>query len=86
MVAQKSDEFTPVVVDVAGYKESKTQELTELALQVAENVKKSGYPQHLRPMNAYERRVIHVALADFKGIVTTSVGDEPYRYIEIKTS
>ncbi len=73
-----------LALDVQGYKASKNRELEELALSVAENVSKSGYPQSLRPMNSYERRVIHTALTDFSGIEVSSVGEEPNRYIEIK--
>lgn len=75
-----------LVVDAQNYKADKANELQELALQVAQNVKKSGYPQTLRPMNAYERRIVHTALNDFEGITTTSVGEEPARCIEIKAS
>ena len=84
VIGSQSKEPIKLVVDVAGYKAAKAHDLEELALQVAENVKKSGYPQTLRPMNPYERRIIHVALADFKGIEAISVGEEPYRCIEIK--
>jgi len=73
-----------LVVDVAGYKANKAKELEELALQMAENVKNSGYAQTLRPMNSYERRVVHVVLKDFPGIEAVSTGEEPYRCIEIK--
>jgi len=74
----------PLSLDIGEYKAKKVRELQELALQVADNVKKSNYPQTLRPMNAYERRIIHIALKEFDGVVTTSVGEEPYRCVEIK--
>ena len=74
----------PLSLDIGQYKAKKIQELQELALQVADNVQKSQYPQTLRSMNAYERRIIHTALTDFDGVVTTSVGEEPYRCVEIK--
>ena len=84
VLSNQAGEQVKAVVDVAGYKAAKAHELEELALQVAENVKKSCYPQTLRPMNPYERRIIHVALADFKGVEAVSVGEEPNRCIEVK--
>ena len=84
MINMAMGEQTSSTVDVAGYKAGKEKELVELALSVAENVKNSNYPQSLRPMNAYERRIVHSALTGFEGIETASVGEEPTRYIEIK--
>ena len=84
MINKEMGQPTSSTVDVAGYKAGKEKELVELALSVAENVKNSNYPQSLRPMNAYERRIVHSALTGFEGIETASVGEEPTRYIEIK--
>ena len=78
------ERVVPLTFDIGNYKGKKVQELQELALHVADNVKKSNYPQTLRPMSAYERRIIHMALKGFDGIVSTSVGEEPYRAVEIK--
>lgn len=85
MMANKEEgERIKLSVDVAGYKAKKNQELEELALSVADNVAKAEYPQSLRPMNSYERRIIHTTLADFPGVEVLSVGEEPLRYIEIR--
>jgi spoIIIJ-associated protein len=84
MANQAAGEQVSLTVDVAGYKAKKNKELEELALSIADNVVKAGYPQSLRPMNSYERRVIHSALNNFDGIEAVSVGEEPLRYIEIK--
>ena len=85
MMANKvTGERVKLSVDVAGYKATKNRELEELALSMADNVSKSGYPQSLRPMNSYERRIIHTTLTDFPGVEIVSVGEEPMRYIEIK--
>lgn len=73
-----------VAVDIGNYKSSKNKEIEELSLLVAENVKNSGYGQTLRPMNAYERRIVHVVLKDFPDIEAISTGEEPYRCVEIK--
>jgi spoIIIJ-associated protein len=84
IVAQSAGEFIPVTVDVDGYKEKKQNELVELALAMAENVKTSGYPQEMRPMSAYSRRLVHVALKDIEGIKSDSIGEGELRRIEIK--
>lgn len=84
MVAQVAGEFIPVTVDIDGYKEKKEAELTELAIAMATNVKTSGYPQEMRPMGAYERRLVHMALEGFKGIQSDSIGEGELRRIEIK--
>ena len=84
MVAHLAGEFIPLTVDVGGYKESREKEIEELATLMAENVKKSDYPQELRPMNAYERRLVHVALKDFKGVKVFSIGEGELRRVRIE--
>lgn len=84
MVNKAMGEQVSTSVDVAGYKANKEKELQELALATAENVRNSKYPQDLRPMNAYERRIVHTALTDFEGIEAVSEGEDPLRYIVIK--
>lgn len=84
MAAQKSGEFMPVTVDVDQYKEKKEIELRELALAMAENVKSSGYAQEMRPMSAYERRIVHMVLKDFPGIKSDSIGEGLVRRIRME--
>lgn len=84
MASEKAGEFTPVTVDVAGYKENKEKEIIEFALAMAENVKNSGYAQEMRPMTPYERRIVHVALKNFEGITADSVGEGMARRIRIE--
>jgi spoIIIJ-associated protein len=84
MVSESAGEFIPVIVDVDGYKEKRQQEIFELALAMAQNVKTSGYAQEMRPMGAYERRLIHMALKDFDGIKADSVGEGELRRIKIE--
>jgi len=84
MVAKVAGVFIPLSVDIDNYKSRKNQELEEFALQVAENVKKSGYAQELRPMNSYERRIIHAILNDFEGIKTDSIGEGELRRVKVE--
>ena len=72
-----------VVIDVNGYKQKRQQVLKELAERVAEQVESSGKSFTLEPMPAYERRIIHMALADYPGIRTESVGFGEDRKVSI---
>jgi spoIIIJ-associated protein len=64
-----------LVVDCDGYKQGRDQELIDLALSAAEKVRKTGRPLELSPMNPYERRIVHLALASEPGVATESQGD-----------
>jgi spoIIIJ-associated protein len=77
------ESLSPMVIDVNGYKERRFQVLRELAERVAEQVENSGKSCTLEPMPAYERRIIHVALADHQGVSTESVGFGEDRKVSI---
>jgi len=64
----------PIVIDVNGYKQRRYQTLQELAQRMAEQVEASGKPFPLEPMPAYERRIIHLALAEHPKVTTQSTG------------
>jgi len=84
MASQKSGEFMSITVDVDGYKEKRENELAELAIAMAENVKTSGYPQEMKPTSAYNRRLVHMALDNFPDVEAVSIGEGELRRIEIK--
>jgi spoIIIJ-associated protein len=64
----------PIVIDVNGYKQRRYQSLRMLAQRIAEEVIANGEPFTLEPMPAYERRIVHLALADNPGVTTESTG------------
>ena len=66
--------------DVAGYKAKREKNLIYEAKKIAREVMRSKVDAKLDPMNSYERRIVHTALADFKKIETYSEGVEPNRY------
>jgi len=72
-----------VNVDVADYKKQRAERLEETAADWVKQVKESGEPMHLRPMNAADRRIIH-KLADTEGLLTTSEGEGPERHVVLK--
>lgn len=75
-----------IVVDVSGYKEARANRLAEKVQQDAKKVIETGESHRLRPMNAAERRVVHMALADIDGVATESEGEGKDRRVVIVPS
>lgn len=73
-----------LVLDINGYKEKRKNELIELALKAVKRVRRTKKSVALEPMPAYERRIIHLKLAEQPDIVTESIGQEPERRIMIR--
>ena len=67
-------EKSNAVVDVSGYQARRNDDLRNLAYNVAQRVAGSGRSVSLEPMNPYERRLVHLALADDDRVVTQSAG------------
>ena len=66
---------TRVFVDALEYRKGKDIELRRMAKFLAEKVKQTGLDQQLGPLNPYERRIVHMAVAEIPGVTTESVGD-----------
>ena len=73
-------------VDVEGYDDRRRQSLSNLAERVASRVIKTGRSIELEPMSARERRIVHISLADQKGIQTESSGEGKDRRVVIQPS
>jgi len=73
-----------VLVDIGGYKANRKKQLEILATKTAKEVAKSKVEVKLDPMNAYERRIIHTKLAEWRDVVTKSEGEKNNRYLVIK--
>jgi spoIIIJ-associated protein len=65
----------PVHLVCDGFQSSRDGELIEMIREVAARVARSGAPERLQPMNAYERRIVHVTVREFPGLTTVSEGD-----------
>ncbi len=76
-------ERTHLVVDVGGYKVRREEALKKLALRIADQVTRRSRTIALEPMNAYERRIIHVSLRNHPTVWTESVGEGPRRKVTI---
>jgi spoIIIJ-associated protein len=79
----RGDERKPVVVDAAGYRARREEALAAIANRSAERAVASGRSVELEPMTAVERKVVHVCLKDYAGVVTRSEGTEPNRFVVI---
>jgi spoIIIJ-associated protein len=64
-----------VFVDALDYRKGKDIELRKMARLLAEKAKQSGIDQQIGPLNPYERRLVHLAVAEVPGVTTESVGD-----------
>lgn len=73
-----------VKVDVGDYRRSRDEKLEKLAIRIAREVAKTKVPVKLRYMNAYERKVVHNKLSDWRDVTTHSEGVEPKRYVIIE--
>lgn len=72
-----------IIVDVENYRSRRERTLTQLAKSIARRVDADGREQILEPMTPQERRIIHLALQDYAGVVTYSKGEEPRRKVVI---
>ena len=77
------DDYKRVVVDCENYRDAREATLKRLAENLAAKSIRLEKKIKLEPMNPYERRIIHAALAEFEGVKTTSEGKEPNRYVVI---
>lgn len=64
----------PIVLDVEGYKERRCEGLRALAFRMADQVSGRQSAFDMEPMSAFERRIIHLALADHPDVMTESTG------------
>ncbi len=77
--------YTRVNVDVADYKKHRAERLAAQAEPWFKQVKDSGEPKHLEPMNAADRRIIHQAAVEF-GLNSESEGEGRDRHIVLRPS
>lgn len=83
VIAQQTKSWAPIILDVEGYKQRRFQALRSLALRIADMVKIKKMPFNLEPMPAYERRIIHLALANNPDVITNSTGEGETRRVVI---
>lgn len=83
LVSHQTKSRAPIVIDVEDYKQRRNKALEDLARQMAEQVKANGKPFTFEPMSAFERRIIHITLADHPDVTTESMGEGESRKVII---
>ena len=66
---------TRIVVDCNGFRRDKDAEIKQMARFMAEKARSSGTPQEMGPLNPYERRIVHIAIAEDPTVSSESIGD-----------
>lgn len=83
IMSHHMDVRIPIVLDVEGYKQRRCEGLRALANRLADQVRTRRVPFTMEPMPAFERRVIHLALADHPDVTTESTGEGETRKVVI---
>lgn len=84
IIANRGKEtYSRIMLDSNGYRTKRRKTLEQLAEKIAKNVLRSGRATTLEPMNPYERRIIHSKISEIEGVVSHSVGEDPYRKVVV---
>jgi spoIIIJ-associated protein len=78
-------EDSRIVVDCNGFRKDKDAELKQMALYMVEKARSSGVPQEMGPLNPYERRIVHLAIAEDPAATSESIGDAFMKTVIIST-
>ncbi|QQS61789.1 MAG: hypothetical protein IPN70_02630 [Candidatus Moraniibacteriota bacterium] len=77
------DQF-PFLIDINGYRQQKDKLIFDVIDQAAQEAKTENKAVSLRPMSAYERRLVHLRLSQNEDVVTESVGEGEKRKVIIR--
>jgi spoIIIJ-associated protein len=83
IVHKGAEDKKRIVVDTENYRSRREDSLVKLALRLADKAKRLGRPVTISPMNAHDRRIIHLALQEDKSLRTWSTGTGLYRKVII---
>jgi spoIIIJ-associated protein len=72
-----------LLIDCMDFRRGKDNELRQMAKFLAEKARTSGIEQNIGPLNAYERRLVHLAVAEIPGVTSESVGDAAVKTVTI---
>ncbi len=81
-VHQQTGNRTRMMLDVGGYRQRRRAELAEAGQDAAEEVRRTGQPKRMWPMNPFERKIVHDAVAA-AGLRSESEGEEPERRVVV---
>jgi spoIIIJ-associated protein len=82
-VQQETGTRSRLMLDVAGWRSDRRQELKDLGRATAERVLADGEKIRLQPMTPFERKVVHDAVATFDGVHSESEGEDPRRRVVV---
>ena len=81
-VMTETGDRSRLMLDVAGYRDRRRQELAVLAADAIEEVRGNQERVALAPMNPFERKIVHDAVAA-AGLTSESEGEEPRRHVVV---
>jgi spoIIIJ-associated protein len=73
------------VIDCNGFRKDKDAELKQMALFMVSKARSTGVPQEMGPLNPYERRIVHLAIAEDPTASSESIGDAFLKTVIIST-
>jgi spoIIIJ-associated protein len=82
-VGRRSGTRCRVMVDVEDYRKRQRDRLVARAKDLAKQVQRTGRERELEPMNPYERKIVHDAVAGVGGVASASRGEDPERRVVI---
>jgi spoIIIJ-associated protein len=84
VVSRKTEMRSRVVVDIEDYKKRQRDRLVTRAREVAKRVAHTRREEELDPMNAFERKLVHDAVAQVPGVESSSRGEDPERRVVVR--
>jgi spoIIIJ-associated protein len=83
IVGKELGNYTPVIVDVEGYRARRERQLRQLARRMADQAVEQNRTMTMEPMPPAERRLVHLELRDHPRVYTESVGEGDQRKVTI---
>jgi len=84
MLNNGSEEWQPVLMDIGGYRTQREDVLRRMVERAARRVKDTGENEELPPMQSFERRTVHMFVAEYPEIISESTGTGRHRQVIIK--
>lgn len=84
MVSKKAEEFIRISVEVGDYRKNRSEYLENLAAQTKERVLEEGRAHTLSSLKSWERRIVHMILAEDDQVVSESMGEGRDRVLVVK--
>ena len=81
-VQSSTGDRSRLMLDISGFRENRRTDLKALADEKAAEAKASGAPIKLKPMNAFERKIVHDRIQEL-GLTSESEGEDPNRFVVV---